>query len=99
MTSWADSFIEKLNNGESVTIKPRGHSMEPRIKDRQPITVNPQDSYKVGDAVLCKVNGRIYVHIVKAKVGDKYLIMNNKGKVNGWTSAVYGKVDEDAESI
>ena len=55
-----------------------------------------------GDVVLCKVKGNIYLHLVKGirsvmKVKDgkkycqnQYLIGNNKGKLNGWTSIIYG---------
>jgi hypothetical protein len=53
---------------------------------------------QVGDAVLVKVRGTVYLHLVKAirRNGDstECLIGNNRGGVNGWTprSSVYGKV-------
>ena len=48
---------------------------------------------KVGDIVLVKVKGRVYLHLIKALRGDQYLIGNNKGRINGWVSrqAIYGK--------
>jgi hypothetical protein len=84
---------DKLNNGESVTFKPRGKSMEPRVMDGQEVTVNPVTdltALQVGAVVLCRVAGRIYLHKILAIDGSRVQIGNNKGGVNGWTSAVYG---------
>jgi hypothetical protein len=48
---------------------------------------------EVGDIVLCKVRGREYLHLVKARQGERYLIGNNCGRINGWVSrgAIYGR--------
>ena len=56
-----------------------------------------QEVYEVGDIVFCKVKGRyIDAHLITKKRVDgdglKYLISNNHGRDNGWTSAVFGKV-------
>ncbi|MCA9710545.1 MAG: hypothetical protein KDK70_32185 [Myxococcales bacterium] len=51
----------------------------------------------VGDAVLCRVRGRGYLHLVKAVQGHgaacRYLIGNNRGGLNGWVprAAIYGR--------
>lgn len=69
--------------------------MKGRIEDGQLITVAPHNGQlEVDDAVLCKVEGNIYVHLIKAIQGERYLIGNNKGGINGWTSLekIYGKV-------
>jgi len=88
---WATQAIEKLKLGESVTITPRGNSMLPRVKSGQSVVVNPIPPLpQVGDVVLCKVNGRQYLHLVKAIRGAQYQIANNRGHINGWTSQVYG---------
>lgn len=96
---WADNYIEQLNKGETVQFRPRGNSMEPRIKSGQLVTVSPTVGSwstvdaKVGDIVLCKVNGHQYVHLVKSIGSDgRCQIGNNHGKINGWASAVYGIV-------
>lgn len=82
--SW-QTHIEKLQDGESVKFRPRGNSMSPKIDSGQLITVSPKcEKLKKGDIVLCKVKGKIYVHIIKSVRGDKYLIGNNKGHDNGW---------------
>ena len=94
MVNW-QRVVDELNAGNSVTFKPKGTSMQPRINSGERVTASPDISDIVeGDVVVCKIKGNYYCHIVK-KVGDgKYLISNNRGKVNGWTSNVYGKVVE-----
>jgi phage repressor protein C with HTH and peptisase S24 domain len=96
---WADKYIERLDLGETVQFRPRGNSMEPRIKSGQLVTVDPlmTRDFKVGDIVLCTVDGKQYVHLVKqiaeAPSGmRRTLIGNNHGKINGWASDVYGVV-------
>jgi hypothetical protein len=92
---WATAHIEKLRRGETVTFRPRGHSMRGKIESGQLCTVEPVDpaSLKVGDVVLCKVRGQEYLHLVKAIQGARFLIGNNRGRVNGWVSAgaIFGK--------
>jgi phage repressor protein C with HTH and peptisase S24 domain len=93
--SWATYHIEKLSNGETVKFRPRGHSMQPRIESGQLVTVRPcvEDELSKGDIVLCKVNGRQYLHKISAVGPDgRFQISNNKGHINGWISfgAIYG---------
>lgn len=68
----------KISSGQLVTVAP--------IKD-------PETEVEKGDIVLCKVRGRVYLHLVTAVKAGQYQISNNHGFVNGWTSAdnVYGK--------
>jgi hypothetical protein len=92
--SWATAYIAKLQNGETVQFRPRGQSMRGKVESGQLVTVAPADGpIEVGDMVLCKVRGRQYLHLVKAVQGERYLIGNNRGKVNGWVGrgAIYGK--------
>jgi hypothetical protein len=92
---WATHYISLLQAGETVRFRPRGHSMRGRIESGQLCTVEPVDPtlLQVGDIVLCKVNGRQYLHLVKAIQGGRIQIGNNRGKINGWISAsgIYGK--------
>jgi hypothetical protein len=92
---WATHYIEKLRGGEAVSFRPRGHSMSGRIESGQLCTVEPVDpeAIRVGDIVLCKVNGRQYLHLVKAVQGRRFQIGNNRGRVNGWVTAssIYGR--------
>jgi hypothetical protein len=92
---WASGHIEKLRKGETISFRPRGNSMSGKIESGQLCTVGPVEpaSLEVGDIVLCKVNGREYLHLVKAIQGPRFQIGNNRGRVNGWVSAkaIYGK--------
>ena len=91
---WATPYIAKLSQGETVQFRPRGHSMRGRIESAQLCTViPPPETLNVGDIVLCKVHGREYLHLIKARQGDRYLIGNNRGRTNGWVSrnAIFGK--------
>jgi len=93
--------IENLQKGESVSFRPKGNSMQPKIQSGNLVTVSPDVSEVVeGDIVLCKVKGNHYVHLVKATKteGDKklFLIGNNKGGTNGWITenGIFGRVTE-----
>lgn len=90
---WASGHIDKLSNGETVKFRPRGNSMNPKIKSGNLVTVEPISCPPdVGSIVLCKVRGRQYLHIVSAIKKDRFQISNNKGRVNGWIglSSIYG---------
>ena len=93
---WATHYIAKLKSGETVSFRPRGNSMKGRIESGQLCTVEPVDPEKVqlGDIVLCKVNGREYLHLVKAIQGKRFQIGNNRGHINGWITAsqLFGKL-------
>ena len=92
---WASTHIRRLRAGETVSFRPRGHSMSGKIESGQLCTVVPADptALEVGDVVLCKVNGREYLHLIKAVRGSWFQIGNNRGKVNGWVSAnaIFGR--------
>ena len=67
---WASDYIAHLQSGEAVQFRPRGNSMAGKIESGQLCTVEPVDAaaIKVGDIVLCKVNGKQYLHLMKAIV-------------------------------
>jgi len=91
--SWATRAIEQLKKGETVKIRPRGNSMSGRIESGNLVTIAPlTESPEKDDVVLCRVAGIEYLHLVKAVSGGRFLIGNNRGRVNGWTGTVYGKV-------
>ncbi len=81
----ATGHIERLRSGEAVSFRPRGHSMSGKIESGQLCTVVPVDpaALRVGDIVLCKVNGREYLHLIKAIQGQRFQIGNNRGRING----------------
>ena len=92
---WAAMHIARLRGGETVSFRPRGHSMSGRIESGQLCTVEPVEpaALRVGDIVLCKVNGREYLHLIKAIQGERFQIGNNRGRINGWVSAgaIFGR--------
>ena len=69
--------------------------MRGKIESGQLCTVEPvaPAALKVGDIVLCKVNGRHYLHLVKANQGKRFQIGNNRGRINGWVgeNGILGK--------
>lgn len=91
---------EHLKNGETCKVTGIGNSMTPILTSRQPVICVPVTADTVlskKDIVLCKVNGRYYLHLIHAvKPGDMYLIGNNHGHMNGVISRsnIYGKVTE-----
>jgi hypothetical protein len=92
--SWASFAIEGLKKGETVKIRPRGHSMRGKVNSGDLVTLEPiqSDALKVGDIVLVKVHGNVYLHLIKAINGPRFQIGNNRGGINGWVGAncIYG---------
>jgi len=74
---WAQGHITQLVAGKTVAVEPITESTE----------------LKVGDAVLCRVSGKEYLHLIKAITGQRYQIGNNRGGVNGWTGVnnIFGR--------
>jgi hypothetical protein len=91
---WATAAIARLRRGQAVPVRPRGHSMTGKVNDGDTVTVDPLGlrAPRVGDVVLCEVRGREYLHLVKAVQGERYLIGNNRGRLNGWVGrgAIFG---------
>lgn len=91
-----DAFAARVAAGARISFRPSGSSMVPLIRSRQEVTVAPVDPAKVepGDIVLARVAGTVYLHLVSAvePARGRVQISNNRGRVNGWTSAerVYG---------
>lgn len=92
--SWATQYIAQLQQGKQVQFRPKGNSMEGLISSGDLVTVVPRyRTPRKGDIVLCKVKGKQYLHLIKATgPGERYMIGNNRGKLNGWTplSQIYG---------
>lgn len=84
----------ELETAGSGSMKAYGNSMLPILKSGSLLTFEQAPTYRKGDIVFCKVNGRyIDAHkIVKTDPQRGYLIANNHGFENGWTTIVYGKV-------
>ena len=93
---WASGHIERLQRGETVSFRPRGNSMSPRIRSGDLCTVEPVDCehLRAGDIVLCRVRGAEYLHFVKAIQGERFQIGNNRGGINGWIgrAQIFGRL-------
>jgi hypothetical protein len=93
--SWAKFAIEALLRGETVQIRPRGHSMRGKVNDGDLVTLEPCDptALQPDDIVLVKVRGRDYLHLIKAMNGGRFQIGNNRGHINGWVghNCIYGR--------
>src|SRR6266536_521426 len=91
---WASAAIERLQRGETVIVRPRGHSMTGKVNDGEQVTVEPLHGRApaVGEIVLVRCRGHEYLHLVKARQADRYLIGNNRGGINGWVGrqAIFG---------
>lgn len=89
--------IQKLLDGETIISKEPGNSMLPLLKSKQPVKLQPisWENCEAGDIVFCKVRGNVFTHLVKGKNERRGLLIgNNRGRINGWTKNVYGKVIE-----
>jgi signal peptidase I len=89
--------MELLAKGEEATMKVFGRSMEPIIYTGSKLTFKPFDEYEVDDVVFSKVKGKFIDAHKVTKIRDKgkkkeYMIGNNHGWENGWTTIIYGKV-------
>ncbi|GAB7053013.1 S24 family peptidase [Catenuloplanes indicus] len=91
-----DGVAARVAAGATVSFRPAGNSMVPLIHSRDLVTVAPVDPARVeiGDIVLARVAGAVYLHLVSAvdAANGRVQIGNNRGRVNGWTNhaRVYG---------
>jgi hypothetical protein len=91
-----DAIAGRVATGATVEFRPSGSSMVPLIHSRQLVTVAPVDpaTVEVGDIVLARVAGTVYLHLVSAidTAKDRVQISNNRGRINGWTNhaKIYG---------
>lgn len=95
MTLSLRGAVEPLRQGKTVTARGLGSSMTPLVQSGEIVTLVPvitTTKLAKGDIVLARVNGRLYLHLVRAQAAGEVLIANNHGRVNGWTARanVYG---------
>ncbi len=92
--AWASLAIAKLQSGLPAVVRPFGKSMSPLVESGNLVTLFPFVAGlepQKGDIVLVDV---VYLHLIKNTDKDKYLIGNNRGRINGWVTKdkIYGKV-------
>lgn len=94
---WAAPAIQALQRGDHFMLTaPSGNSMLPKIRPGDLVELEPVDDFtqlEVGDIVLVKVRGTIYLHLIRAIENKRVQIANNHGRINGWTARrnVYGR--------
>lgn len=76
----------RVSEGETLDFRPQGGSMRGLVESGSLVKVAPAlcSALEPGDVVLVRVKGAIYLHLVKARQGERLLIGNNKGGTNGW---------------
>ena len=101
MPKHKDSLLEALEAGRSFTwTMPDGGdfaSMRAAIKHGQTLTMSPvvnSQDVQVGDIVLVKWHKGHMMHLVQEIQGDRFLIANSVGKINGWVNGgdILGRV-------
>jgi len=101
-----DPLLQALKEGKSYTwtVPDGGNlaSMRKAIKHGQTLTMSPigdPSEIQAGDLVLVKWHQGDIFHIVGEIQGEKYLIVNSLGKVNGWVSAedILGRITKIIE--
>lgn len=101
-----DPLLEALNEGKSYTwtVPDGGNlaSMRKAIKHGQTLTMSPiadPKEIQVGNFVLVRWHQGDIFHIVGDIQGDRYLIVNSLGKVNGWVTAkdILGRITKIVE--
>lgn len=94
---WAVIARDALAQGQSVQVRPRGHSMRGRINDGDLVTLAPcrPEELATGDVVLVCVRGWLLVlHQILDREADRVLIGTTAGRADEWVSAyeVFGRV-------
>ncbi|MBN2194919.1 MAG: hypothetical protein JW751_19030 [Polyangiaceae bacterium] len=96
--TWVSEARAALEAGRETRVRPVGGSMRGRIESGQLVTIVPATAadITVDDVVFIKWKGNYLLHLVKEIDGDRILIGNALGKVNGWVDAgaILGKVTE-----
>ncbi len=85
-----EAMAARVAAGETVEFRPTGSSMVPLIHSRDLVRVAPVEptALEVGDIVLARVSGTVYLHLVSAIDAGKERVQigNNRGRINGWTT-------------
>ncbi len=89
---WADAAIATLATGQRARLQAFGNSMRGRIESGSTVTLAPALAWAIGDAVLCRVGGRVTLHIVHAFGDGQTIIANAHGHIDGPAEAIYGVV-------
>lgn len=87
---WITVAMDALSRGDSVQVRPHGHSMRGRINDGSLVTLAPcqPDDLAIGDVVLVRVRGWLIVlHQIIGIESERFQIGTVKGRSDGWVTA------------
>jgi hypothetical protein len=92
---WAPFACAALRRGETVHLRPRGHSLTGKLAAGDRVTVAPYDPAAL-EGRRRRVGAHAWhqvLHLVTATQGDRFVIGNNRGGINGWVgrNAIDGK--------
>jgi hypothetical protein len=94
---WAKDAAERI----AAVVRPPGGSMRGRIESGQLVTLERATlaDLSVGDAVFVRWKSGYLLHLIKQIDGERLLIGNNVGRINGWmdAGAVLAKVTNVAD--
>ena len=86
---WATVAHQALTQGQSVQVRPCGHSMRGRINDGDLVTLAPcrPEELTAGDMVLARARGWLLVlHQILDREPGRLLIGTTAGRPDGWVS-------------
>lgn len=83
--AWLDTVKQELAADRAVQLRGSGPSMAGRIDDGAYVTLSPVREVRVDDMVLVRVpSGKHFVHLVREIDGERFLIGNMRGEIDGW---------------
>lgn len=92
-----DKAVKELEKGHTIARFEYGNSMFPILHSGEYCIVKPItdiNKVKVGDTVLCKVNGYLMTHMVIMKsntsIKPYFLIGSTHLDIYGWTDEIFG---------
>jgi hypothetical protein len=93
--NWQEEALKALEEGRTVQVRPRGHSMTGRIGDGDLVILKPcaTEELIVGAIVLVRIQGKRFSHIVLHSIlsvgGNRYHIGSHQGRIDGWVDRDY----------
>lgn len=92
-----EEALTEILKGNQVCRFEYGDSMSPILENGEFAKLTPckKEDVQVGDAVFCRVNGYLMIHMVGASTNDgkMFLITSSDLHTYGWTSEIFAKAE------
>jgi hypothetical protein len=87
---WVKDALRDLEETGDATRRPHGGSMRGRIESGHLVTLSAalSDDVAADDLALVRWRGNYLLQVINEVSGDRVLIGNNLGKINGWIPLV-----------